>query len=104
MWNPNRAARRYPKLILAQRVNGGKKIVARIESGVPQEFPCRTMKGIASALGDHIDDSSRYLTELRQVIVRLHFELLDGVYDRGIIVVADKGEIIHAVHIEHVAA
>src|SRR5262249_55154037 len=56
--------------------------VPGVENVVPQNLPAAPMPGVASRLGNHVDDTAENSSVFGLVVVTLDFELLDGIYDR----------------------
>ena len=102
--NNYRAASRYTKLVLAERVASWQEEVAGVELLITQELPCRAVKCIGSSFRKHVDNAAGDAAKFRQIVVGLYLELLDVIDDGSIVVIPEKRQVVGAVQQKHVAS
>src|ERR1039457_4274327 len=102
--NPNRAAGRDSKRVLAKRSPRSIEEAAGVHLLIAQELPQSAVILVGAGLADDADDSTRYAAVFGQVIMRLGLELLNVVHDRlKVIRRQERVQIVDSVEEERIA-
>src|SRR4029077_9376883 len=84
--NKHWAAKHGAKLVLMEGRGGAPELIpewiASVERIIAHEFPHASVKLVSAATRHDTDDTAENATILGLIVVRLDFELLDGVNDR----------------------